>query len=63
MVADVPISNDGPGQVAHDLMHLDQDAAGTVRAEGGRLNVRVDLGPLLRPVGADLLIAAGEAPP
>ena len=28
MVTDVPVGDDGPGQVAHDLMHLDQDAAG-----------------------------------
>ena len=35
--------------------------AGVGIAEGNRLDVRVDLRPLLRPVGADLLMAVGEA--
>jgi len=41
-------------QVAHDLMHVDQNAPGFLRVEGHWLHVRTNLAPLLRPVGADL---------
>jgi len=51
-MAHVLIGKDGSSQVAHDLMNIDQDAPGTLRIKGDRLHVRVDLGPLLRPVSA-----------
>jgi hypothetical protein len=60
-MTNVVIDEDGSGQVAYYLMYLDQNAAGTLRVKGGRLDMRVDLGPLLRPVGADFLVTAGEA--
>ena len=41
-------------QVTHDLMHLDQNAPGRLRVKGNRLDVGIDLTPLLRPVSANL---------
>ena len=41
-------------QVAHDLMHFDQDAPGPLSVESHGFDVRIDLPPLLGPVGADL---------
>ena len=60
-VADVLIAKNGPGQVAHDLMHIDHNAPDPLGVKGNRLDMRVDLGPLLRPVGADLLRSSDEA--
>jgi hypothetical protein len=62
-VANVFITKNGPVQVAHDLMHIDQDSPATLGTEGNRLDVRVNLGPLLRPVSSDLLMTANDAPP
>src|SRR6516162_9570690 len=42
-------------------MHTHQHAPAAFRVERSRLDVRVDLRPLLRPVVADLLVPADEA--
>lgn len=60
-MADVVIGEDGSGEVADDLVNFDQDAIGVFRVEGHRLDVRVDLAPLLGPVGANFFGAADEA--
>ena len=61
-VAHAFITENGPVQVADDLMHIDQDSPGTLGMEGNRLDVRVNLGPLLGPVSADFMMTANEAP-
>jgi hypothetical protein len=61
-VANVFITKNGPVEVAHDLMHLDQDPPSTLWMEGNRLDVRVNLGPLLRPVSSDIMMTANDAP-
>ena len=61
-VANVFITKNGPVQVAHDLMHIDQDSPSTLWMEGNRLDVRVNLGPLLRPVSSDITMTANDAP-
>jgi hypothetical protein len=40
-------------QVAHDLMHIDQNTTSILRVKGNWLHMRADFAPLLRPVGAD----------
>ena len=40
-------------QIAHDLMHLDQDLPSILWVKGNRLDVSIDLAPLLCPVSAD----------
>ncbi len=52
-MAHVFVAKNGAGQVAHDLMNIDQDTPGSIRIKGDRLHVRVNLAPLLRPVSAD----------
>ena len=52
-MAHVFVHKNGSSQVAHDLMYVDQDAPIIFRVEGRRLDVRIDLAPLLRPVSAD----------
>jgi hypothetical protein len=61
-VANVFITKNGPVQVAHDLMHIDQDSPSSLWMEGNRLDVRVNLGPLLRPVSSDIMMTANDAP-
>jgi len=61
-VADVFITKNDPVQVAHDLMHIDQDSASTLWMERNRLDLRVNLGPLLRPVSSHFMMTAYEAP-
>jgi hypothetical protein len=39
--------------VTHDLMHIDQNAPDLLRVKENRLDVRIDLAPLLRPVSAN----------
>jgi hypothetical protein len=39
--------------VTHDLMHIDQNAPSLLRVKGNRLDVRIDLAPLLCPVSAN----------
>ena len=60
-MADVVIGEDGSGEIADDLVNFDQDAAGVFRVEGDRLDVRVDLAPLLGPVGANFFGPADKA--
>jgi hypothetical protein len=52
-VSNVFIGKHGSDQIAHDLMHLDQDLPSILRVKGNRLDVGIDLAPLLRPVSAD----------
>jgi hypothetical protein len=61
-VANVFITKNGPVQVAHDLMHIDQDSPSTLGMEGNRLDVRVNLGPLLGPVSSDIIMTVNDAP-
>ena len=59
-VTDVFVGNNGSGQVAHDLVHVDQNPPIILRVESYRLHVWVDLAPLLRPVGPDLFRATNK---
>jgi hypothetical protein len=52
-VTDMLIGKHGSGQIAHDLMHLNQDLPSSLRVKSNRLDVWLDLAPLLRPVIAD----------
>jgi hypothetical protein len=61
-VGNVFITKNGPVQAAHDLMYIDQDSPSTLWIEGNRLDVRVNLGPLLRPVSSDFMMTANDAP-
>lgn len=54
-VANVFIGKHGSGQIAHDLMYLDQDLPSVLRVKCNRLDVWIDLAPLLCPVSADLV--------
>lgn len=56
-MAHVLIGKNCSSQVAHDLMHLDQDMLGPVRVKSHRLHMWVDLAPLLSPVSTDLLVS------
>lgn len=59
-VADVFIGQYFSGQIAHDLMHLDQNLAAVLREKGDRLDVGIDLAPLLAPVSADFFRPTNE---
>jgi hypothetical protein len=48
-------------QVAHDLMHFDQDLPGLFLAETNRFHMRTNFAPLLYPVGADFFRSVDEA--
>src|SRR4029077_18893272 len=52
-MAHVLIGKNCSSQVTHDLMHIDQNAPGLLRVKANRLDVRIDLAPLLRPIGAN----------
>jgi hypothetical protein len=54
-VADMFIGKHGTGQIAYDLMHFDHDLPGAFRVKGDRLDVGIDLAPLLCPLSADFL--------
>lgn len=56
------IGKKGSCHVAHDLMHFDQDSSGILRVKRQRLDMWVDLAPLLRPVSTDLFRSADKAP-
>lgn len=60
-MTDVPVEDDRPGQFADNLVYMNQHLAGRFWVERSRFNARVDLRPLLGPVGADLLMTASEA--
>lgn len=59
-VAYVLISKHSSSQTAHDLMHVDQQLPGLFRVKGNRLDMWIDLVPLLRPVGADFFRPTDE---
>lgn len=61
-VTNVRVDKHDSGQIAHDLMHFDQNLPGLLRIEGNRLDVWIDLAPLLRPVGSDLFSPTDNAP-
>ena len=52
-MAYVLIGENCSSQVAHDLMHIDQNAPCFLWIKGDWINVRIDLAPLLRPISAD----------
>lgn len=56
------IGKHGSGQIAHDLMHLDQHLPSFLRTKDNRLDVWIDLAPLLCPVGADFLGPTNKTP-
>jgi hypothetical protein len=51
----VLISKNCSSFVTHDLMHIDQNAPDLLRVKRNRLDVRIDLAPLLCPVSANFL--------
>jgi hypothetical protein len=61
-VGNIFITKNGPVQVAHDLMYIHQDSPSTLWMERNRFDVRVNLGPLLRPVSSDILMTANKSP-
>ncbi len=56
-MTDVYIGKNGSGQVTHDLVHLDQNTPVTFPMKGNRVDMRINLGPLLRPIGPDRFMA------
>jgi len=52
-MAHVLIGKNCSSFVTHDLIHIDQNAPGLLRVKGNRLDVRIDVAPLLRPVSAN----------
>jgi hypothetical protein len=52
-MADVHIGESSSGQVTYDLVHIDKNPPITLPMEGNRLNMRIDLRPLLCPIGPD----------
>jgi hypothetical protein len=59
-VANAFIPKNGPVSIAHNLMHFDQDSPGTFWMKGNRLDMRIDLGLLLRPVSPDLIVTTND---
>ena len=55
------IGQHGSGQVAHDLMHFDQDLPGVLLVESNRFHMGTNFAPLLCPVGADFFRSVDEA--
>lgn len=55
------IQKDVSGQVTYDLMHFDQNSPLFLRVKGNWFDVRIYLGPLFRPVGADFLVTMDKA--
>lgn len=55
------IHKDGSRQVTYNLVHIDQNSPLFLRMKGDWLYVRINFGPLLRPVGADFLMATDKA--
>jgi hypothetical protein len=54
-IAHVLIGKNCSRQVTHNLMHIDQNAPNLLRVKRNRLDVRIDLAPLLCPVSANFL--------
>jgi hypothetical protein len=61
-VANLFITKSDAVQVAHDLVDTDQDSPIILWMEGNRLDVRVNLGPLLRPVSSDSMVTSNDSP-
>lgn len=55
------VGENGSGQIAHDLMHVDEYSPGALRIVQSGLDAWVDFGPLLGPVCADGWMASDEA--
>ena len=55
------IGQHGSRQIAHDLMHFDQDLPGVLLVESNRFHMRTNFAPLLCPVGADFFRSVDEA--
>ena len=51
----VHVDKHGASQVAHDLMHVNQNLRSILRIKDNRLNVRVDLAPLFGPIRANFV--------
>ena len=54
-MTDVFVGKHGTSQVAYDLMHVDENLRSILGIKGNRLNMRVDLAPLLAPIRADFV--------
>ena len=52
-MTNVLVAKHGTRQVAHDLMHVDQNLRSILGIKGNRLNVWVDFAPLFGPIRAD----------
>jgi hypothetical protein len=59
-VANMLISQHSSVQIAHDLMHFDQDLPSIFRGKGNRLDVWIDLAPLLRPVSTNFFSSTNK---
>ena len=60
-VTNVLINKHGSAQIAYDLMHIDQNLPRIFQVKGDRLDVWIDLAPLLCPVSADFLRSTDKA--
>ena len=54
-MTNVLVGKHGTCQIAHDLMHVDQNPRSVLGIKGDRLDMRVDLTPLLGPVRANFV--------
>jgi hypothetical protein len=55
------ITKDDPAKVAHNLMDFDLDSPGPLWMKRNRFDVRINLGPLLRPVSPNLFMTTNDA--
>jgi len=60
-VADVLVGKHSPGQVTHHLVHVHQNPRSVLGIKGNRLNVWINLAPLLGPIRADLVGSMDKA--
>ena len=60
-VADVFVGQDGACQVADDEVDVDEDLMVVLGIKSDRLDVRVDLGPLLSPIRSDFVMTSHKA--
>lgn len=59
-MTDAHVGKNDSGQVPDDLMHVHQHPPVVLPVKGDRLDMRVDLGPLLRPIRPDFLMTTRE---
>jgi len=52
---DMLVGKHRPSQVAHDLVHVNQNLRSILEIKGNRLNTWVNLTPLLGPIRADFV--------